>query len=75
MEDILIGDKKTAAGGGVNKETGILSLPHPLTILPGHLLMVAACAVEVTSPAGSRKLPMRQGCGKEEGGLRNCHVM
>lgn len=29
--------------------------PHPLTILPGHLLMVAACAVEVISPADSRK--------------------
>lgn len=29
--------------------------PHPLSILPGHLLMVAACAVEVISPADSRK--------------------
>lgn len=26
MEDILVGDEKTAAGGGVNRETGILSL-------------------------------------------------
>lgn len=26
MEDILVGDEETAAGGGANKETGILSL-------------------------------------------------
>lgn len=40
--------------------------PYPLTILPGHLLMVAACTIDITSPADSRKPSHVAGCGKEE---------